>query len=356
MRNILKDKVFWIFFLLAAVIVFIASTANSRTYQANSRILFVPKNEVAARNIGQIVQNAKQIPLSLSFYNKIVEINSSIDDAAMELPDAKRKAYWNSKIETRQVDDSDVVEVSVYDQNQMQTEIISDQVIEGILTVMGNYYGAENGIDMHVIDRPVSREINRIDYAKAFGFSLPAGIVIGLLASILISSMSKAFESKPIVEKEKIVSKPVPVFQKPSLPEVPAKKMETFEKKKDVFDFKVEDEAALVQTKKFGFFGSREKKASAPSNLPVAEEFDFKVSQTEVVAEKEDLKKEVKADNMAKEENEFVLDMGGAKKETPANPASAEALSAPNDDHKREATPEEVKERLNRLLSGDDSK
>ncbi|EKE11326.1 MAG: hypothetical protein ACD_15C00104G0004 [uncultured bacterium] len=354
MKNIFKDKIFWIFFLLVAGIVFTVLSSGSKIYQAKSRILFVPKNEVAVRNIDQIVENAKQIPLSLSFYNKIVEINGDIDDEAMEFPDAKRKAFWNSKIETRQVEKSGVIEISIYDGNQMQAEIISDQVIAGITTVMGNYYDVKNSLDIRVIDRPIAQEISRVNYFQVLGASLLGGIAAGLLISLLIGAMVKIFEPKPVVEKNESESEAL-AFKKFSFPEAAPKKTASSEKKENIFDFKLEDEVALVQPKKSGFFGSREKKSSAPSNLPVAEEFDLKVAKMETLEAKEDLKKDAKPDNIAKDEDEFVLDMGGAKKE-PAGDMQDETATAPSIDHKREATPEEVKERLNKLLSGDNSK
>ncbi|MFA5993727.1 MAG: hypothetical protein WC823_02080 [Parcubacteria group bacterium] len=347
MKKILNDRLFWIFFVLIAGSVFLMTTGGSKVYQAQSRILFLPKNEAAVRNIDQIIENARQIPLSLSFYNKIVELNGDIEDGALELPDAKRKEFWNAKIETRQVKKSGVLEIVIFDASQLQAEIIMQQTVAGILTVMGNYYDVQNGLNMRVIDGPITQEATRVNYAQTVGISLAGGILAGILITWLINFMVELFSSEAAEEK-KSIARPG-LFPKFSFPEVNMKKPFGGEGKKEkVFNFNLADEVALVQPiqpKKFSFFGSREKKSSAPSNLPVDEEFNFKLAGAEAVSMESVVPMEAPV-AAAEEENEFVLDMGGAKKD-----ASPIMLGA-NVDNKREATPEEVKMRLNKLLSG----
>ncbi len=354
MKKILADKLFWIFLVLIAGFVFVMVINSSKTYQAKSRILFLPRNETAVRNVDQIVENAKQIPRSLSFYNKIVELNSDIEDGALELPDAKRKEFWNAKIETQQVKKSGVLEVTIFDASQLQAEIIATQTVTGILTVMGNYYEVKNNLDMRVIDGPIMQETARVNYFQAAAISLASGILAGFLITLLINFMVDIFsrrqDTPDVTEKIEIVARPS-LFPKFSFPEMGIKKPLEEEEKANVFNFKVEDEAALVQPmqpKKFSFFGTREKKSSAPSNLPVDEEFNFKLAEEVQAPIENDLKDEVKSATITEEESEFVLDMGGAKKDV--LPSMSEVAVA--EDSKREATPEEVKMRLNKLLSG----
>lgn len=350
MKNIIKDKVFWIFFLLVAGFVFVSSVNVNRTYQSKSRILFLPKNDAATRNIGQIVENARQIPLSLTFYNKILELNGDIEDGALELPDAKRKAFWNDKIETEQAGKSGVVEITIFDPNQLQAEIISRQTVAGILTVMGNYYDTDNALNMKVIDGPISSETSRVNYWGAILASLAGGILSGALISVLINLLAGAFDRRILGGSnagngEGEMSK-TSVFPKFSFPEMVRKNFPEKAEKEKVFDFKVEDEAALVPSTGFSFFGMRGKKAAAPSNLPIAEDFDMKVAAPAAAISENDLKDQMESDKIREEKDEFVLDMGGASSASPAGvpEASNEA------DHKREATPEEVKMRLNKLL------
>jgi capsular polysaccharide biosynthesis protein len=350
MKNIIKDKVFWIFFLLVAGFVFVSSVNINKTYQAKSRILFLPKNEAATRNIGQIVENARQIPLSLTFYNKILELNGDIEDGALELPDAKRKTFWNGKIETQQVGKSGVVEITIFDANQMQAEIISRQTVAGVLTVMGNYYDTNNALNMKVIDGPISSETSRVNYLEAILASLAGGILSGALISFLINLLAGAVDRRILDgskagDSEEKISRPS-IFPKFSFPEMVRKNFTETAEKRKVFDFKVEDEAALVPSKGFNFFGMRGKKAAAPSNLPIAEDFDMKVAVPADATSENDLKDQMKSDNIREEKDEFVLDMGGALGSSPASVPEIQVGA----DHKREATPEEVKMRLNKLL------
>ncbi len=325
MRDILKSKIFWTFSIAFAAIIFVVAINLNKTYEAETNILLLPKNETTVRNINQIIENVKQIPLTLSFYNKIIENNSDIDDAAFELPDDKRKQFWNSQIEARQIGKSGMLKITIFNPNPLQAEMTSRQVISSLSVTTSQYYNIKTELDMRIVDGPIVSQVTRMSISLWAFVSLVAGIFFGLIINLGSSLLSKKFVQDSVVSS----SMPRPfVFPEFAASETKEKRTEIDFGNKNIFDFKIEDEAALAKPsmKKEDVQIVQEKKASAPANLPVAEEeFTFALPmEVEQAAPKEE---EIEA---------FVAEK------------TAEPI-----DTTREATPEEVKARLNKLLGGD---
>ncbi|HEX7586407.1 MAG TPA: hypothetical protein VF390_02130 [Patescibacteria group bacterium] len=102
----LKSKYFWLLAILVAAVVFSIGINNQKIYQSEIKILILPKSAILAGNIDQIIENAKEIPRSLSFYDKLVELNPDIEDSSFNLSDQKRRDAWNSRIEIKRIDKS----------------------------------------------------------------------------------------------------------------------------------------------------------------------------------------------------------------------------------------------------------
>ena len=344
MKDMLKNKLFWIFSVLFAVGVFLVAINSSRTYQSNMDVLFLPKSEMAVNDMNQIVANAKQIPLSLSFYNKLLENNADIEDGAVELPDAKRKDFWNSEIEVEQIGKSGAVRIAVFSSNPLQAEITSRAAANGLVVVMSNYYDIKTDLNMRIIDGPITKNIARLNVYLWTLLSLLVGFIFSFVINSLVDFVVEKIGS--IRSASQIES--APIEYQPAFPSLSFPKMEIGKKEdvpletEDIFNFNVENEQALVEArietkpeKKEGTtvaFMAGSKKAAAPANLPIAEE-EFSFDETLPVEENEE------------------------KINTPIElPKEIESVKPVVDaapiDVTREATPEEVKERLNKLLSG----
>ncbi|KKR22096.1 MAG: hypothetical protein UT50_C0001G0008 [Candidatus Moranbacteria bacterium GW2011_GWA2_39_41] len=323
MKNMLKSKLFWIFSALFAIGIFLVAINSNRTYQSSMDVLFLPKNEITTRNIAQVIANAKQIPKSLSFYDKLLENNADIEDGAAELPDAKRKDFWNSEIGVEQIGKSGAVRVTIFGADQMQTEITSRETAVGLITVMSRYYDIKVDLDMRIIDGPITKEIVRLNMLMWIFLSLCLGVIFGYIVSFLTNLIVEKVASiatNPKIELEEKSS----MFANFSFPKMELSRREELPAEiEGVFDFNIEKEKEIVSSIQEVPAVSFEKKAAAPANLPIAEEEDGAFE--------------------APDKNEI------------AEPIVAEEVAiadvAPID-VTREATPEEVKDRLNKLLSG----
>lgn len=294
MGKIFKSIIYWVIAVILVAIVLIMVTNVKHSFQSETRILFIPKNDSTARNIDQTLNNAKEIPLSLSFYNKMLELNPDIEDGAVNLPDDQRKNYWDSKISITNVDKSGIIKINVYDKSQWQAEVISKQVAASLLTVMNRYYDIKTELDMRIIDGPIIRSSANINWTYLIIISAICGLAIVVVNIFLKRDMTQPKfgnqENNPFSLK----------FPSPSdhseilMPEEPKQEFTNFEKK---YEENVPDLT---------------RKAAAPSNLPISEETSLPVDENPAITF----------------ENQ------------PSKPSY------------HEATPEEVKERLNKLLEG----
>ncbi|MDP1619839.1 MAG: hypothetical protein Q8M12_02475 [bacterium] len=331
MKEILKKKIFWGVSIVLAAVVFIAATDANKAYRAETSILFLPKTETATRNIDQIIANAQEIPLALSFYDKLLQKNPGITDAAADLPAMERKEFWNSQVETARIGKSGLIKLSAFGANQAEAESLDRFAISDLLVVLSNYYNIKTDLDIRIVDGPISSEVVRMDVWLRVSASLASGLIIGFLLSIFFTIMSEAelgnFAKLAGDGSKEVKKEPAAGLPKVSFGETRTEKKEPAAEVKDIFNFDTEKEASLVRPKKE--IVTSEKKAAAPSNLPVSEEeFIFNIS-TEA-----DLPVSSKIES---------------EEAKPLEEMIADAVAA---DTTREATPEEVKERLNKLLKG----
>jgi capsular polysaccharide biosynthesis protein len=322
-KEIIKNKTFWIASLALASMIFFVAMSSSKMYQSDMDVLFLPKSEVSVSNIEQIIANAKQIPFSLSFYDKLVENNPDIDDEVADLPDAARKDFWNSKIETKQLGKSGVVRITIFSSDQMQAEMLSRQTANNLVIAMSRYYNIKTDLDMRIIDGPIVSQTGKTNIFLIIFLSLIFGLILGLFVSLLTELIVDRIKNEKDDRQTEFKKQPLTLanFSFPILGGAENKKTLPAEPE-NVFDFNIKKEREIAEPAVVEeSFRVSEKKAAAPANLPIAEEeipFDFK-SQPE-------------------KEMQFVEKI---------------VSDAVSKDTSREATPEEVKARLNKLLSGD---
>jgi len=132
------------------------------------RILLLPRSEVAARNIDQILRNAEEIPKSLSFYNKMLELNPDIEDALSNMPDSQRKNLGMTKSKVERIKKSGIIKIEVLNDAQLQAEIISRQVVASDIAVLGKYYNITTDLDLRIIDGPITYTISKANFLALF--------------------------------------------------------------------------------------------------------------------------------------------------------------------------------------------
>jgi hypothetical protein len=299
MGNMFKSKSFWIVAIVVIAAILLVYSNTGKVFVGETDILVLPKSDLVGRNAEQIIQDAKEIPTFLAFYDKLVEKNSDIEDTFAQLPDNQRKDMWNAELQVERKGASGVLAIKVRNASQLQAQILSQQTAGDIAVVMGRYYNMQDELDIRVVDGPIVGQVGR-----AIGFSLILlSVVLGLLAGAIVASLAN-------MKRERDFSVPMPKMNFPSFDL--GKKLDKI--KKD--ELKIKDEGIIfpVAEKKPV---SVEKKAAAPENLPIGSEF--------VISSLKRVEK-------------------SAKKE--AAPEEAPVAKT------HEATDEEIRQRLNKLLGG----
>lgn len=288
MKNTFKSKSYWVASILAAAVIFVALSRLNNGYKSEVDVLVLAKSPQASSSIAQITADAQTVPLSLSFYNKLLESNQNIKDSFSGLSDYQRKASWNKKIRTKIINRSGVIGIEIFDQDRAQAEIIASQTARDLSQVLSRYYNIKTDLDIRIIDGPITVAGNKYDSKTIF----PVSLAIALLAIYFSFTLASMIEKKSFRVENK--------FEKPAVAEA----VEQVQEKKPELQINSSQEYQIVPKPKVEEKIVKEqpamrmfdKKAAAPNNLPVAEAINFKENK---------------------------------------NP-----------------TPEEVKERLNKLLSG----
>lgn len=315
--------------IMFGVISFFAIILNlniSRTYEARTDILFLPKNETISYQQDLIVENFKQILMSLAFNDRIAGESDALE-VSIELPNYKRKEFWNSKISVAQLEKSNIVSIKNFDKNSILAKELNEDTVESLIVVASNYYNIESDLGIRIVDGPIVKKIVSQNLLSTIGESM-----LWSLGFYLISFHFLPFAFiKREVKKRKIPGQNFSRPRRESLKKIIPK---NFPEEENYFAVKnffektqeaVDTEKALSQKDIFSLprFPSFGKKSPTPVNLPINEG-----DVPNIFRQKESLVKSEMA-------------------ELANNDKSIEAEYVP-----REATPEEVKARLNSLLGG----
>ena len=320
MKKVFKLKTFWLTGIIAIAVIFLALLNANRTFQSETDILIIPKSDVSVKNAGQIIENIQQIPYSLSFYKRMLADNPDVADTAiMELPDYKQKVFWNSEIKVERVGISGELKIIASDKNSSQAQTLSSQASSSLIGTMGLYYDIKNDLDVRIIDPTITQETGGVfNYLLFTELSVGALIVIFFLFLFALS----IFEFEKF--KLPVVTRPNFSFQyKNPLANLLSNKKSSIASMESAEDVSATEKPSLKKTwpmeeKPYTAFV---KTASAPANLPIAEEDGIEEKSVSATPLEESISEIQKVNNTT----------------TPII---------------REATAEEVKERLNKLLSG----
>lgn len=270
MQNMLKSKVFWTATVVVAAIILIVSLNTGKMYRGETDILFVPKSEKAVKNSDQILANAEALPKSLSFYDKLLELNPDISDPSSGQTDENRKNFWGAEISSKRLDGSGIVRIGALSSDQTQAEVLSQRTAADVIAVMSRYYDTKLDLDMRVIDGPIVFSVNTNRTATWIVLSILLGIVVGMIA-YLFSTLTKNVVPKSILAKPAIFGQ-----EKISYPEEKVSK--------NIFT-PVEEVPCFALNKK----------ADAPANLPIGDEImpetGAQIEESEAVATEEEIAK-----------------------------------------------------------------
>lgn len=303
MKKVFKAKSFWIISILASGVIFVAFLNLDRIWKAQMEIMFIAKNETTSQNLDTILTNMKNIVKSQAFFERVASYDNDFKGVSVDLPDQKQAAYWNSKISVKIIPKSSILEIEVSDKNNFLAYDLSRTVSRELARNSSLFYNAKSELDIRFIEGPLTFSDTKHGEGYILIGSLLTGLIFTFFSFLISESAAKNFPQNNGKDGNLPFSGSFQNYQKNKLNLFPIKK----------------DELPNDKPEKTEIKSVKERKAVAPQNLPIAESFPWETDDS----------------------NSPYL-------------VKKEAISAPSKEKPiiREATPEEVKERLNKLLSG----
>lgn len=355
MEKIFKSPIFWSIFTLISLAFFVFFVRSNQVWKAQTDILIAPKNELAIKNIDNIVNDALYIPRGLSFWEKVLLANDTIVDNSKDLSPSDRQSLWDGKISLKRVDHSGILKIYILDANRAEAEEISRQSALVLADYLSKTYNIKTELDVKIINGPLSQPAIRYGFLILLLAALFLGFLLSIMAAGAFFGLKKVGIMAPrvalpvslseILKREKKTELIYPeeeiVFQKT----IPNFKEEKSVQKKNTPEIRKEFVSAPVAT---------DKKASAPDNLPVfGGSFSFENTEPEVPAEE---KTEAEIQEAPQMKAASTLPSDSVLKEPTREEIQARLKSLQGDGGNKtkgkNPTPEEVKERLNKLLQG----
>jgi len=282
------------------VIILLFNLNRDGVYGSTTTVLFLPKSAVTASSSAAITENFRQIIASLAFCDRLAEQNTSLA-VANDLPNYKRQEFCNAKFLVEKPQWSAMLRITNFDVDSTLARELNSDVVENLIAVSGKYYNIKTDLELRIVDGPIVE--------KNLSQNLTMTILLSLIWTAIVYG-GLFFLVPFIFLKKENKARSIPgskFFQ-----EVPVRKELTVSP----------EEENYFSAKNFfkPTFPSFGKKAPTPANLPVSEEV-----VPDIFREKTPIVK---------------------IEEKPKDEAVSEYIP-------REATPEEVKERLNKLLRGE---
>lgn len=237
----------------------------------------------------------------------VFKSEKSAINANIILENLKLLSNQNKQTRIERIGGSSILKFTAQDKTLYTAQALSTQAVKNLISTIGVYYDIKNDISIRIINAPVTKNSFSGSYIYAFFESLLIGSVLAFVLNYFLFLFG---QSQP---KEKMKTN-LTWSYKETPENIPAHNDATHSvageeaKQNDTGILKVKT-PTVVEEEYIPIFS---KKAVAPDNLPIAEDIPI-------------------FEKPKKEET---------KKEIEKNP------------HTHEATTEEVKERLNRLLSG----
>ena len=300
MLEIFKLKKFYITLVIFIGIIFIILVNFNRTYQAKTEILVIFKSEKAIENSDQILENLKLISQSLPFYEKVLADNEDAqEELILELPDYKKEKYWREIVKMERIGESSGLEITAVSQDAYSAQVLSTQTVKSLIGSIGAYYDIENDLAIRIISPAVTQN----SFSGSYFYLILESIFAGFVLAFILNYFLQSLEKETLQKKSTRI---LPWVYKETPNNTPARNATHSVAGGEIKQNDTEKKMIFTVKKVEPIFT---KKATAPANLPIAENNIFEISKADEIEEK----------NLT--------------------------LS-------HEATPEEVKERLNKLLSG----
>jgi tetratricopeptide (TPR) repeat protein len=333
--------------VILAVTSFLLLLDSQKNYTSSFDILVIPKSTIAAYDQGEILANLGQFPKSLSFYENLLKNNPDINDFSSGKSINQKKQAWDDMVLVGRADPgSSILRLSITAKNQADGEILSQRTTRALIDTASQYYNIKTDIDFRIIDGPIVKS-NTPGVWWILPLSLLLGCLGGMLLQMIVNPLEKMFAINKSLEKNEEANQDLRQDISKDAQKDGSYLEDLYKKEESDIPFSFEkyyedSKANPLPMEELEHINKHVSKsmypnfpempasssfsttASAPDNLPIADDFIF----------------------MAEQHNETQLQ---PKQESEIPEAAATTMGHQH----QEPTEEELKNRLNQLLKGE---
>ena len=213
MKLILKSKAFWASTLVIIAVIFASLLNLNRTYKSRIDVMLIPKSQIAAEQLGSLVNNAKYLTKTLSFYDELVKYDPKNGAKTSELSDNQRENEWNSQINIKRLEEGSIIRIAITDNNRTLAEAISQKTALNLAKSLSLYYDIRTELDTRIIGSPITVYTWRYSILTMTVAAIILGLVITFIIFFLSTLLSDLIEKKYLLQPKKIK---LPDFLRPA--------------------------------------------------------------------------------------------------------------------------------------------
>ncbi|MEI7620143.1 MAG: hypothetical protein WCJ57_01065 [Candidatus Falkowbacteria bacterium] len=174
---------FLVFFLFGAIF----TGLQTFKYGASSKLLVIQEGAsgvdpfAVSRSVEYLSGLFSQVVYSNSFFSLVQESGFNIDKTYFKGDSIKQMKLWKKTVSAKSVENSGVINISVYHPSSYQAKQIALAVNHVLMTQNSNYQGIGSSVKITVIDEPlVSNYPNQPNILINFGLVVALSLIFGL--------------------------------------------------------------------------------------------------------------------------------------------------------------------------------
>jgi hypothetical protein len=184
---------FFIVFIIAGVIIFSLFYAWNKNYQSQTLIIFYPKNQTSYQDLNVILANAEVIGKSLKLHDQLFKVDSTLVISTLE----KNKADWDKMLKIKRLANSSVLKINFIDPDYQKVQKLSKNYLKLLMPELAKYFNIETEVGFSLLEDTTISKVNQWRLSQIIWF----GIVGGILISWLLNSFSGKIRNRKLIKK-----------------------------------------------------------------------------------------------------------------------------------------------------------
>ena len=182
-----KKQTLLVFFLIFLIAGGIFTATQTFKYSSRAKLLVIQEGAsgvdpfAVSRSVEYLSNLFSQVVYSNSFFDLVTDSGFNIDEAYFSGDSIKKMKLWRKTVSAKSVENSGIINISVYHPSSYQAKQIALAVNHVLITKNNNYQGIGSSVKITVIDEPlVSNYPAQPNILVNFGLVIAFSLIFGL--------------------------------------------------------------------------------------------------------------------------------------------------------------------------------